>query len=116
MVSHPYCTWLDVKDRLQIPWEDDAHDSQIDRSCEEASCYVDSRISCYVDVPLTMSNCCIRYATADFATSIYKRRTFKSKAGFESFDTRFWWEMAEKKLEECIKSTWKCPTIEITDR
>lgn len=115
-MAHPYCLITDVGGRLGMTYAEILNDwDNLEEAAMEASCYVDSEIQCYTNVPLVLSNCCIRYATADLGTGIYKRRTFRSKAGFESFDTRYWWDMGIKKLRQCIKSTWFCGKINFTD-
>ena len=117
-MAHPYCLHIDVQGRLLMTdaeYLSNNNADMIETATLEASCYVDSRIPCLIPTPLTMSACCIRYATADFATSLYKRRTFKSRGGEESFDTRFWWEMGEKKLDKCIESLWKCGVVTGTE-
>lgn len=103
-MSYQFCKVEQVRERLLV--EDATYDTAINSAIYEATCYVENALLCHQSP--VISNCMTEQITADFATGIFKRRTFKSKSGFESFDTRYWWEQGDTKLKSYIKEKFYC--------
>ena len=111
-----YCSGSDVKDRMLIDSTDTTFDVQITGSINEAMAFVDGILASYTTVPLTGSLVVsqVRYATADFATAIFKRRnlpeklTIESGTGLGDSKTFYvgWWSEGMSKLNQYIKNTY----------
>ena len=114
MSAAVYCVKDDVKDRLLITTSDTSYDTALDIAIAEASRTVDIFLKPYTTVPLedTVPDQ-VAYITADFASSIFKRRLIPQEVKLRGtiqpdmindVDGTGWFAVGLKKLQDYIKS------------
>ena len=109
-----YCSIDDVKDRLLIATSDTSYDTALNNAINEASVVCDMFLRAYTTVPLTSPYPDeVRYASADIAASIFKRRMMPEDITLRGalqpdqlnqMDATGWFALGIRKLEQYIKS------------
>jgi len=108
-----YCSIDDVKDRLLIATTDTSYDTALNNAVNEASVVCDMFLRAYTSVPLTTVPDEVRYASADIAASIFKRRMMPEDITLRGalqpdqlnqMDATGWFALGIRKLEQYIKS------------
>jgi len=109
-----YCSIDDVKDRLLIATSDTSYDTALNNAINEASVVCDMFLRAYTTVPLTSPYPDeVRYASADIAASIFKRRMMPEDVTLRGalqpdqlnqMDATGWFALGIRKLEQYIKS------------
>jgi len=109
-----YCSIDDVKDRLLIATTDTSYDTALNNAVNEASIVCDMFLRAYTTVPLTSPYPDeVRYASADIAASIFKRRMMPEDVTLRGalqpdqlnqMDATGWFALGIRKLEQYIKS------------
>jgi hypothetical protein len=109
-----YCSIDDVKDRLLIATNDTSYDTALNNAVNEASVVCDMFLRAYTSVPLSSPYPDeVRYATADIASSIFKRRMMPEDVTLRGalqpdqlnqMDATGWFALGIRKLEQYIKS------------
>jgi phage gp36-like protein len=109
-----YCNINDVKDRLLIDVTDTSYDNALNNAINEASVVCDMFLRAYTNVPLTSPYPDeVRYACADIAASIFKRRMMPEDVTLRGalqpdqlnqMDATGWFALGIRKLEQFIKS------------
>jgi hypothetical protein len=108
-----YADINDVKDRMLILTTDTSYDDSINLAITEASRLVDVFLKPYTTVPLTTYDDNISALTADFAASIFKRRTTPQETKIRGtlqpdmlndIDGTGWFALGLRKIEQYIKS------------
>ena len=109
-----YCNIALLKDRLLIGVNDTQYDDALNNAADEASRLVDIFIKPYTTVPLTTPDSQIIAITADFGTSIFKRRMLPDEVRMRgtdilqpdlgAVDATGWFALALRKIEQYIKN------------
>ena len=118
-----YCEVSDVKERMLVESADNSYDDSIDSTITEASRLVDLYLTPYTTVPLDVIPDIIKYITADFASSIFKRRMMPNEVklrnqqiieGMGDLDAGGWYAIGKSKLDAYIRSTYALEDTEFT--
>jgi hypothetical protein len=108
-----YSTKTAIKDRLLIASTDTSYDTALDTAIAEADRTIDIFLKPYVTVPLTSVSDQIAIISADFASSIFKRRLVPQEVKLRGtlqpdmindVDGTGWFAVGLKKLLDYIKS------------